>query len=279
MNVMVLLTGPAPPWATPTPRRAANRPDVAGFAAFAAAVAEALRGRVESYAVWNEPNWPTSLQPRRMAATRYRALYRRAFTALRAADPGARILLGNLAPMGEPEAAIPPLRFLRAVLCLDRRSRPVRPCTPLEADSVGLHPYTLRWRPDYPGRANDATTGSLGRFVRLLDAAAAAGALRTPDGSPMPVDLVEWGYHARFRAIPEHLRSRYAVEGLRLACRQPRVRSLVWYQFVAPPALRGPRGWDTGLLNPRGLPRPTFTALQTFAPGVCPLTPIGAPLP
>jgi len=280
MAVMVLVTGPAPAWASPTGRASAYKPDVRAFAGFTAAVGETLRGRVESYAVWNEPNWPTSLRPRRMAATRYRALYRRAFGALRAADPGARIVLGNLAPMGTPEPAIPPLRFLRAVLCLDTRNRPVRACDPLVADGVGLHPYTLRWRPDYPGRADDATTGSLKRFVRVLDAAAAAGALRTPDGSPMPVDLIEWGFHAHFRPIPEPLRSRYAVDGLRLACREPRVRSLVWYQLAGPaPLPSGRPSWDTGLLSPRGLPRPTFTALQTLGPGVCPLLPIGGPEP
>jgi hypothetical protein len=253
---------------------------VRAFARFAAAVATALRGRVASYAVWNEPNWPSSLQPRATAAARYRALYRRAFGALRAADPGARILFANLAPMGTPEPAIPPLRFLRAVLCLDARDRPIRRCAPLQADGVGLHPYTLRWGPEYPGRAADATTGSLQRFVRLLDRAAATGALRTPDGSPMPVELVEWGFHAEFRQIPEELRRRYALRGLGLACREPRVRSLVWYQLVGPPpARRGHHNWDTGLLSWDGTRRPTFDALRTSGPGICPLTTIGGLTP
>jgi hypothetical protein len=161
------------------------------------------------------------------------------------------------------------------VLCLDDRDRPTRRCAPLEADGVGLHPYTLRWRPEYPGRAGDATTGSLGRFVRLLDAAAAAGALRTPDGSPMPVDLVEWAYHANFRQIPEQRRGAYAVRGLGLACREPRVRSLVWYQLVGPPP--GRRTWDTGLLSYRGARRAAFTELETIGPTVCPLRQPRAP--
>jgi len=280
MAVMVLVTGPAPAWAAPAHRRSAWRPDVRAFADFAAAVGGALRGRVQSYAVWNEPNWPSSLRPRALAAARYRALYRRAFAALRAADPGARVLLGNLAPMGDPEPSIPPLRFLRRVLCLDDRGRRVGRCDPLEADGVGLHPYTLRWRPRYPGRSGDATTGSLGRFVRLLDAATAAGALRTRDGSPMPVDLVEWAFHANSRQIPERRRREFAVTGLRLACAQPRVRSLVWYQLAGPPPTRGRRpSWDTGLLTHTGIRRPTFTALQTHGSALCPLAPIGGPTP
>ena len=280
MDVMVLVTGPAPAWASASGRRSAVRPDVRAFAAFAAAVGAALRGRVQSYAVWNEPNWPSSLRPRAIAAVRYRALYRRAFAALRAADPQARVLLGNLAPMGDPEPSIPPLRFLRRVLCLDDRDRPVGRCEPLEADGVGLHPYTLRWRPEYPGRAGDATTGSLGRFVRLLDAATAAGALRTRDGAPMPVDLVEWAFHANFRRIPEPRRREFALAGLRLACAQPRVRTLVWYQLAGPPPSRGGRpSWDTGLLTHRGTRRPTFSALESYAPTLCPLHLIGGPTP
>lgn len=288
MTVMVLVTGPAPGWANPTKRTSPIRPDPRKFGRFAAAIGTALAGRVESYAVWNEPNWPTTLGPRAEAPARYRWLYRRAYAALRAADPGARIVFGNLAPMGDPEPAIPPLRFLRAVLCLDRRDlprpvtagagqqpRPGHRCPPLHADGVGLHPYTLRWSPTYPGRADDATTGSLARFVARVDRYAAAGALRSTTGAPLPVDLVEWGFAANSRRIPAAMRSRMAVAGLALVCAQPRVRSLVWYQLVGPPP--GRRAWDTGLLTYKGARRETFTELQAVAPTVCPLRRPGGP--
>lgn len=277
MTVIVLLTGPAPPWANPTRHISAVRPDAKAFGRFAAAVATALKGRVESYAVWNEPNWPTSLRPRAEAAQRYRWLYKRAFAAIRVADPRARIVFGNLAPLGDPEPAIPPLRFLRKVLCLDGRDRPRAKlhCTALQADGVGLHPYTLRWLPTYPGRQDDATTGSLQRFVAHVDRFAAAGALRSATGAPLPVDLLEWGVAAWSRVIPASARPHLAIAGLALICAQPRVRSLVWYQLVGPPP--GPRAWDTGLLTYKGARRDTFTELETIAPTVCPLRAPGGP--
>ncbi len=277
MTVMVLLTGPAPGWANPTHRTSAVRPSAPAFGRFASAVATALAGKVESYAVWNEPNWPTSLRPRAEAAQRYRWLYRRAFHAVRAADPRARIVFGNLAPLGDPEPAIPPLHFLRKILCLDGhdRRRPKLHCGGLQADGVGLHPYTLRWTPSYPGRRDDATTGSLRRFVAHVDRFAAAGALRSPTGAPLPVDLIEWGVAARSRFVPARLRAGSALAGLALVCAQPRVRSLVWYQLVAPPP--GPRAWDTGLLTYTGARRPAFTELQATAPTVCPLRQPGGP--
>ena len=275
MTAMVLVTGPAPGWANPTKRTSAVRPDPRAFGRFAGAIGTALAGRVESYAVWNEPNWPTSLRPRAEAASRYRWLYRRAYAALRAADPGARIVFGNFAPMGDPEPAIPPLRFMREVLCLDRHDRPPpgRDCPPLQADGVGLHPYTLRWAPAYPGRADDATTGSLRRFIARVDRSGAA--LRSPTGAPLPVDLVEWGFAANSRAIPSRMRSRLTLAGLALVCAEPRVRSLVWYQLVGPPP--GRRAWDTGLLTYKGARRGTFTELQAIAPTVCPLRRPGGP--
>jgi hypothetical protein len=274
---MVLLTGPAPAWANPTRRTSAFRPNPRAFGRFAGALATALHGRVESYAVWNEPNWPTSLRPRAEAPARYRWLYRRAYDALRATDPGARVLFGNLAPMGDPEPAIPPLRFLRAALCLDRhdRPRPSRHCPGLLADGVGLHPYTLRWAPAYPGRRDDATTGSLARFVAHLDRFAAAGALRAATPAPLAVDLVEWGFAANSRTIPASARTRLALAGLELVCAQPRVRSLVWYQLAGPPP--GPRTWDTGLLTYAGARRTTFDELRTIGPTICPLRPLGGP--
>ena len=277
MTVMVLLTGPAPAWANPTRRTSAVRPDPRAFGRFAAAVATALAGQVESYAVWNEPNWPTSLRPRAEAPQRYRWLYKRAFAAIRKADPQARIVFGNLAPVGDPEPAIPPLRFLREVLCLDghERPRPSLRCAPLHADGVGLHPYTLRWSPTYPGRRDDATTGSLPRFITHVDRFAAAGALRSANGAPLPVDLIEWGVAAQSRTIAARMRPSLALAGLALVCAQSRVRSLVWYQLAGPPP--GPRAWDTGLLAYTGARRATFTEFQAIAPTICPLRSPGGP--
>ena len=126
--------------------------------------------------------------------------------------------------------------------------------------------------------AGDATTGSLRRFVRLVDAAAAAGALRTPNGSPMPVDLLEWAFHANFRQIPELRRRAYAVQGLALACSEPRVRSLVTYQLAGPPPLRGGRrGWDHRPAHPPGNPPPDVRrAADPRAPSV-PIAPDRSP--
>ena len=243
LRPQLTLTGPAPGGKAPEP---------APFAAFARAAATRYAGRVRTYSIWNEPNWRGYL-PRGAPERRYRRLFRAGALAIRRAAPGARVLIGELAPMGRLEAAVPPLRFLRGVL----RGR-----APLVADGLALHPYTLRWGPRYPGpTADDVTTGSLARATRFVRRAARSGALHTPAGGPLPLYLTEYGWHADSRRIPERQRARYLRTGLALA-RASGARQLIWYQMAGPPRLAdGHRIWDTGLLNFDGTPRPAFHAL------------------
>jgi len=264
LELQVTLTGPAPAWDTGDHRTGVFRPDPRAFGRFSAAAAEHYRDRVRRWAIWNEPNWPSWLAPRRRAALLYRRLYQAGWAAVKGVDPGALVLFGELAPMGPPEAAIPPLRFLRGVTCRDRHMNPKRRCGPLETDGFAHHPYTLRWPPTYrgPGR-DDVTLGSLGRLRSVLRELAEAGALQTPGGRPPDLYLTEYGYHANSRAIREPLRSRYSVRAFAMAVREPHVRQMVWYQLLGPP--RSPeRKWDTGLLGPNGHPRPILRALARW---------------
>jgi hypothetical protein len=264
LRVQLTLTGPAPAWATADGREGNRAPDAGAFGRFAGTVAAALRGRVARYAVWNEPNWRGLLTPRSRAPILYRGLYRGAWSALRAADPGARVLFGELAPMGAPEAATSPLAFLRAAVCMNRGGRTVRRCAPLRADGFALHPYTLRWRPDFPGRSrDDVTTGSLARLDLALRRLAAAGALATQRGRALPVYLTEWGWHSRSASIPEPLRTSFMLGGLDLIAADPHVRQVVWYQLVGAPDRPQPV-WDTGLLAADGSPRPAYAALRRW---------------
>ncbi|HEX8104595.1 MAG TPA: hypothetical protein VF533_18405, partial [Solirubrobacteraceae bacterium] len=264
LQVQLTLTGPAPGWATASGRRGTLRPDPKAYGRFAGAAAGHFHRRVVRFSIWNEPNWHSSLRPTRTAAAQYRRLYRAGYRAIKRADPAAPVLFGELAPMARPEAAISPLRFLRAVTCRDRRLRPVRPCAPLRADGFAHHPYTLRWSPGYPGPGrDDVTTGSLSRLTRVLDALARRRALRGPRNRPLGIYLTEWGYHADSRRLREPVRSRYIVEGLARMRAHRRVRQVIWYQLAGPPPARE-RIWDTALLDADGRRRPAFAAVRSF---------------
>lgn len=262
MLVQLTLTGPAPAFASGDGRVSYTRPDPAEFGAFAGAAARHFSGRVARYSIWNEPNWLTYLRPSRSAPQLYRALYRSAWAAIKAADPAAQVLIGEFAPMGRPEAATHPLAFLRRLTCSDRRWRPVKGCAPLYADGFAHHPYTLRWAPEFPGPGrDDVTTGSLWRLEHALDRLARRGALAQPSGRALDLFLTEWGYHADSVRIPEARRARFVGRGVQLLRRDARVRQLVWYQLAGPPAA-ATRIWDTALLDHTGKPRPTLRVLR-----------------
>jgi hypothetical protein len=245
----------------------ARRPDPAAFGRFAGDVARRFAGRVSRYSIWNEPNWHTYLLPRRRAPELYRPLYQAAYEAIKAVDPAIEVLIGELAPMGRVEAAMPPLQFLRRLTCSDRERRARRPCAPLRADGFAHHPYTLRWAPEYPGPGrDDVTSGSLGRLTRALRALARRGALATPEGASLPLFLTEWGYHADSERVPEPIRSRHVRRGLALMARRRDVWQIIWCQLGAPPRRRdAERTWDTALIDRRGRARPVYRAVRAWS--------------
>ena len=261
LEPQLTLTGPAPSWDTGDGRPGVFRPDPRAFRRFTEAAAAHYAGTVRRWTMWNEPNWPSWLAPTRAAARIYRRLYRAGWTGIKRVDPHAQVLFGELAPMGRPEAATPPLRFLRAATCRNRALEPTRRCRTLFTDGFAHHPYTLRWPPTFPGPGpDDVTMGSLARLRQVLHVLAKRHALETPAGRPPDLYLTEYGFHANSRRIREPLRSRYAVEGFRLAAAEPHVREIVWYQLVAQrPSAE--RRWDTGLVGSNGHARPTLKAL------------------
>jgi hypothetical protein len=264
VHPQITLTGPAPAWAAGDGHPGVFRPRPAAFARFTAAAAERYAGSVRRYSIWNEPNWPSWLAPQRAAPSIYRRLYLAAYAAIKRADPAAKVMIGELAPMGPPEAATPPLRFLRRLTCRDRSLRPVRHCAPLVADGFAHHPYALRWPPGYPGPTrDDVTMGSLGRLNRVLRILARRHALANPAGRAPALYLTEFGYHANSRRIGELLRATYSVEAFNIAARNPHVRQIIWFQLGPAPAA-GKRHWDTSLLRLDGRPRPTFTVLRRW---------------
>lgn len=268
IRIHVSLTGPAPRWANA--RRAAAKqawykPSPTQFGQFAAVAAEHFRGRVDRYSVWNEPNWKTWLGPLKSAPSIYRSMYSRAYTAIKRADPRAKVLIGETSPYARPGMSTAPLAFLRKVACVNTSYRRVRRCPKLRADGYAHHPYDFRHAPNflYPGTDN-VTIGTLSRLTRALDRLRRSGALRTPRGGRMPVYLTEYGYFASGRrALPSRTRSRYLKQAYTLALRNGRVKSQLQYLMMVLP--RGSAStFNTGLVTRTGKRLPQFNALGSW---------------
>jgi hypothetical protein len=251
IKLQLTLAGPAPAWATRDHRVGNVAPDAARFGAFARTVATHFAGRVDRYSIWNEPNWSTWLAPQPHAASLYRALYRAGYAAVKSADPDAKVLIGELAPVGGGRA-VAPLKFLRELAC--------RGCAPLKADGFALHPYQLTSAPTVvPGGPDDVTIGSLPRLTHALDALARRHALTTPKGRRLDLYLTEFGYLTTgSRAQKPGVRAAWLVSAVAIARRNPRVRQLLQYQLIDPPA---GALWHSAILDRRGRLQPAYKAL------------------
>jgi hypothetical protein len=271
IRVHLSLTGPAPRWANA--RRAATpkawyKPSAREFGLWSDVVAKHFAGRVDRYSIWNEPNWKTWLGPLNSAPATYRQLYSRGYTAIKKADRRAKVLIGETSPFARPGMSTAPLAFLRKVACVDKKYKHrKRSCPKLKADGYAHHPYDFRHSPSfqYPG-ADNVTIGTLSRLTKGLDKLRKSGALRTSNGSRMPVYLTEYGYFANGKyALGEAVRSAYLRKAFTMAQRDKSVVQMLQFSLVTPP-LSFPGGYfDLSVVRGDGTPYPAFDTLRAWA--------------
>jgi hypothetical protein len=265
IRVQMAITGPAPRWAAGG-RNGAYKPKASRFAGFARAVAAHFRGRVSRYSIWNEPNHPGWLQPRRSAARQYRSLYSAGYRGVKSQDPYAQVLFGELAPYGRRggSAAESALIFLRKATCSNASFRKRR-CKGLRADGFAHHPYDFV-RPPHrrnPDR-NGITMANLGKLTKVLSRLRRTRALRTPSGGTLPLYLTEFGYLRQGRKrLSESKRASYLLRAYRIARSNPKVQQMTHYLLVTP----GSRWafFDTSLVNRSGGQYRSYRALRSFA--------------
>ena len=249
---------------------------------------------VVQFALWNEPNHPSLLLPQWRgtgAAARpaspglYRRMLAAAVPAARAARPGAELLVGNTSSSaGRPgSGAVPPLRFLRELACVDRALRPLRTpdCAdfkPIGGDGFAHHPYARNRRPDLPARRDrpdDVGVAELGKLARLLDALAARGRI---DPGLRAIHVTEFGYETEPIAgrptLSQATQARWLTWAERIAAASPSVASFAQFLLRDQPAApvrisdspaRAFGQYGTGLETADGTPK---LAASSFVAGL-----------
>jgi hypothetical protein len=276
MSVMLTVVGPH------------VRPNVKRFAAFAGDVAGRYGADVNRYIVWNEPNLPSWLRPQAtcshgrctpVAPNLYRALVRAARPAIRAADPGAQVLIGAMSSRGQDlrarNATERPMVFLRALGCVDRGYRRLRTggCKgfqPATADGFAFHPHGLLTSPDVAYRnPDDVNLASLGRLEAALDRLQRAGRLKASTRR-FGLFLDEYGYQTRppdkTAGVSLATQDRWLQKADYRAWRDKRVRLLTQYQWFDEPLRRAGNpfaGWQSGLRFFNGKPKPALAHFDT----------------
>lgn len=145
MSVLAVVTY-APPWSAVAgcDRDTCAPGDPEDYARFlAVAVARYAPLGVHAWEIWNEPNHAQFWGRPDPAA--YTTLIRRAYATVKARDPGATVVSGGLAPVGDGPGEIAPLTFLRKVYELGGGA---------SFDALGYHPYQYPDAPSTPDPRN-----------------------------------------------------------------------------------------------------------------------------
>jgi hypothetical protein len=314
------LVGPPPLWASGpgAPKRGGPfpqwRPSASDFGAFVHAFGERYSGhyvpsgassplpRVSFWSVWNEPNYGPNLAPQaidhstvEVSPALYRGLLDAAWAALKATGHGSdTILIGETAPRGVTTGDSPgnfsgmvPLRFIRALYCLDASLHPLhgnaateRGCPAssggsgrafaaahpvlFQASGFADHPYPQgRLEPNVviPGEPDYADLATIDNLERTLDRAAVAyGSKRS-----MPIYSTEFGYQTDPPEIglPDPVTAaRYLNWSEYISWRNPRIRSYDQYLLRDVQAASATGGFPTGLQFKTGAPKATYDAFR-----------------
>jgi hypothetical protein len=268
IHVQLVLTGPAPAWATGNHKVGVDRPKASAFKAFANAAAQHFRLLgVTRYSIWNEPNLRAWISPISKGPAIYRGLYTAGYSAIKAADPNASVLFAETSPyeLAKGRNASAPLKFLRGVTCATSSYKRARNCATLHTDGFAHHPYDFMHKPTfkYPGRDN-VTLATLGRLTSALTKLRNANLLTTPSGDVPQLYLTEYGFFSsgKFK-LPRKKQGSYLVQGFKMAQKNPHVHQLLQYLFAKPTG--NMRAFDTSITSRKGSPTAAFNMLKSWA--------------
>jgi hypothetical protein len=265
--------------------------------------------RVNFWSFFNEPNQRVFLMPqyvhRREASPRiYRALVDSGWNALQATGHGRdTVIVGDTAPKGGGErddaANMRPLRFIRALYCVNTRLRPLTGATasalgcptrnqvrdfPAQhpalfgASGYAHHPYSLLTPPALPSRnPDDVGMADLHRITSALRRIFSAYRVKR---SGLPIYNTEFGYQSRPPdpfGFPQPLQASYINQAEFQSYVNPNVRSADQFLLEdAPPYTQFPANsyqywssFQTGLMQRDGSAKQAFGAyrMPIFIPG------------
>jgi hypothetical protein len=187
---------------------------------------------VRSYEIWNEPNSAHFWHPQENAPERYADLYMAAREAIRAVDPGARVIVGGLALSNNQVTSEHEF--------LERMYRH-RPDLAGNVDAIGFHPYTAT---------------AAGVFVKLREL---RETLARHGGGGIPIELTELGWTTVKTPEPERAAALAAL-ARELPGSDCNVTSLVPHTWISPESDPGnPDDWF-GIYNRDGTSKPSGEA-------------------
>ncbi len=271
VNILLTVTS-APAW-TRTSQSEDGPPDqVDEYAAFVGALAERYVGRVAAYQVWHEPNirreWNSAQHP--ISADSYLALLRSAYTAIKTADPAARVISAGLAPTGFNDGinAVDDQRYLEALY---------QGGLATISDAIGVHPAGWANPPDAVCciSAEGVTTHYQNPRFYFRETLDAYRQIMTQygDDAPMWITQFGWGSSADTTTPPNNFnyvgfvsleqQAAYNLDAFEIGAARGDVQVMILknYDGCALTPFNAELCYFS-VLNPQGTPRPLYDALR-----------------
>lgn len=187
LRVLLRIDDP-PSWATGTTEKNAPPLDDNDLADFVYQMVNHLKGRVDAWELWNEPNLNYEWGYRRPDPARYTQMLKAVYPRLKAADPQALLILGGLSTTGGDfnddgnEGHIGDLGYLTKLAQSGAAGY---------FDAIGSHPYGGPYPPEQDYDINNTTT-PVGLYFRRSELQHEAWLRAT--GQDMPVWVTEFGW-------------------------------------------------------------------------------------
>lgn len=200
-----------------------GRPKIAALGAFATAIATHYDGsgaapEAHIFSVWNEPNYTKNLFPNR--ATYYRSMVNAVADSVHAVDAADLVLAGELAPVRvfkkDRNDAIPPLAFMRSMLCISKTAPVHRTCRwPAKFDVWAHHPYSNNGPFGHAKLRDGVELGDLPRMTHLLQTAQRLGTIVSAQPVQLWVTEVGWSSNPpNVHGVPIVLETRWVAESM-----------------------------------------------------------------
>ena len=221
------------------------------YATFAGNVARRYQGQIKGYIVWNEPNLAREWDSRPPDPAAYTDLLRRAYEAIKAADPEATVVSAGLAPTNHRDnEAMDDRAFLEAMYQAGDGDY---------FDVLGAHPYGFAYPPDDPQGAHDGL--NLARLLDLREIMEAHG-----DGDK-PIWVTELGWttagvdEGSWLTVTPQQQADYLAGAWRRVREWPWLQVFtVWNLSQGLPLTDEMAGYS--LLDESGEPKPAYHALR-----------------
>lgn len=224
--------------------------DPGAYANFATAAVQHYRALgVHTWEIWNEENTANFFRPAADPGA-YAGLLKAAYGAIKAADPGAVVISGGLAPAGSGGGNLSPPDYAAGVYNAGARGY---------FDAFGDHPYT------YPATAGANPYGAWGQMAAIHQLMAAHGdggkkiwitEYGAPTGGPDPAHFVS-----------EAGQAQEVTAAVAAAKSYPWVGAFFWYTYLDPGATPDTNENYFGLVRADGARKPAFAAYQQAIAG------------